>query len=504
LWASTDDGVVHVSRNEGETWENVTPNEMPEWAYVGNVELSTHDPDTVYVSATRFKLSDYKPYLFKSSDSGRTWAVISKSLPQNEITRVVREDIKKPGLLFTGTETGIFVSNNDGDTWDRMQGKFPVVPVYDLKIKDDDLVVATHGRSFWILDDISPLRSVSVNRSNCELIAPRAAIRQNIHWSAGIFNGDGKDYSPAFGVNGTSYMTELPDGRKERKYLDTGENPPLGAILYYWLDEKFVGKDVKILIKDSLGKTIANCGLTNKKADDCRKPSSFEGLNRFIWDLTEDAPIGLDDSLKVKKYEPFSKEGGGPPGVKVKPGKYQVVLDVDGTVKEHELEVISDPRIEVSEEDFSLQHDLYESVASKLSDLNIAVNRIRLMKQQLQNMHKIIPDESGKVDVLVEQLGNIEGRLIDTKRETPRDVLRHAAGFDDTLINLLWVIKIADTKPPAQTKEVTDDVFLKVDSVLAELDNLISKDIADFNVLIAKASPPAISASSVGAPKTGW
>ena len=176
--------------------------------------------------------------------------MISKSLPQNEITRVVREDIKKPGLLFTGTETGIFVSNNDGDTWDRMQGKFPVVPVYDLKIKDDDLVVATHGRSFWILDDISPLRSVSVNRSNCELIAPRAAIRQNIHWSAGIFNGDGKDYSPAFGVNGTSYMTELPDGRKERKYLDTGENPPLGAILYYWLDEKSVGKDVKILIKD--------------------------------------------------------------------------------------------------------------------------------------------------------------------------------------------------------------------------------------------------------------
>ncbi|MGY8984795.1 MAG: hypothetical protein ACKVHG_09445, partial [Sphingomonadales bacterium] len=318
------------------------------------------------------------------------------------------------------------------------------------------------------------------------------------------FNGDGKDYSPAFGVNGTSYMTELPDGRKERKYLDTGENPPLGAILYYWLDEKSVGKDVKILIKDSLGKTIANCGLSNKKTDDPRKPSSFEGLNRFIWDLTEDSPIGLDDSLKVKKYEPFSKEGGGPPGAKVTPGKYQVILDVDGDVKEHKLEVISDPRIEVSEEDFSLQHDLYESVASKLSDLNIAVNRIRLMKQQLQNMHKIIPDEGGKVDILVEQLGKIEGRLIDTKRETPRDVLRHAAGFDDTLINLLWVIKIADTKPPSQTKEVTDDVFLKIDSVLTELDDLISKDIADFNVLIAKASPPAISASSVGAPKTGW
>ena len=504
LWASTDDGLVHVSRNEGGTWENVTPNDMPEWAYVGNVEISTHDPDTVYISATRFKLSDYKPYLFKSTDSGRTWSMISKSLPQNEITRVVRVDIKQPGLLFTGTETGIFISNNDGETWERMQGKFPVVPVYDLKIKDADLVVATHGRSFWILDDISPLRSIPSSTSNCALIAPRAAIRQNIHWSAGLFNGDGKDYSPAFGVSGTSYITELPDGRKERKYLDTGENPPLGAILYYWLDEKSVGKDVKISVKDSLGKIVANCDSSNKKSDDHRKPTSYVGLNRFIWDLTEDGPIGLDNSLKVKKYEPFSKEGGGPSGAKVNPGKYNVTLDVNGDVKDHELEVICDPRIEVSEEDFALQHDLYRSIVSKLSELNIAVNRIRLMKQQLQNMHKIIPDESRKVDILVEQLDKIEGQLIDTKRETPRDVLRHAAGFDDTLINLLWVVKIADTKPPSQTKEVTDDVFFKVDTILMALDNLISTDISEFNVLIAKASPPAISASSIGAPKTGW
>ena len=166
MWASTDDGLVHVTRDEGKNWENVTPKDMPEWAYIGNVEISLHDPDTIYISATRFKLSDYKPYLFKSSDSGKTWSSISESLPQNEITRVIRVDTKQPKLLFVGTETGIFVSNDDGDTWDRMKGKFPVVPVYDLKIKDDDLVVATHGRSFWILDDISPLRLVSSDSSS--------------------------------------------------------------------------------------------------------------------------------------------------------------------------------------------------------------------------------------------------------------------------------------------------------------------------------------------------
>jgi hypothetical protein len=385
-----------------------------------------------------------------------------------------------------------------------MKGKFPVVPVYDLKIKDDDLVVATHGRSFWILDDISPLRLVSSDSSSVGLIAPRATIRQNIHWSVGIFNGDGKDYSPAFGVSGASYLTELPNGKKERKYLDTGENPPLGAILYYWLDKKSSGKDVKILVKNSSGQVVANCDSSNKKAAENRKPSSDEGLNRFVWDLTEDGPISLDNSLKVKKYEPFSKDGGGPAGAKVEPGQYQIILSIDGNTTDHSLEVLCDPRIEVSEEDFALQHNLYTSVAAKLSELHIAVNRIRLMKQQLQNMHKIIPDESKTVDSLVEKLDMIEGQLIDTKRETPRDVLRHAAGFDDTLINLLWVIKIADAKPPSQTKEVTEDVFSKVDRILKNLEDLISNDISDFNVLIAKASPPAISASSVGAPKTGW
>lgn len=504
LWASTDDGLVHVTRDEGKNWENVTPKDMPEWAYIGNVEISLHDPDTIYISATRFKLSDYKPYLFKSSDSGKTWSSISESLPQDEITRVIRVDTKQPKLLFVGTETGIFVSNDDGDTWDRMKGKFPVVPVYDLKIKDDDLVVATHGRSFWILDDISPLRLVSSDSSSVGLIAPRATIRQNIHWSVGIFNGDGKDYSPAFGVSGASYLTELPNGKKERKYLDTGENPPLGAILYYWLDKKSSGKDVKILVKNRSGQVVANCDSSNKKAAENRKPSSDEGLNRFVWDLTEDGPISLDNSLKVKKYEPFSKDSGGPAGAKVEPGQYQIILSIDGNTTDHSLEVLCDPRIEVSEEDFALQHNLYTSVAAKLSELHIAVNRIRLMKQQLQNMHKIIPDESKTVDSLVEKLDMIEGQLIDTKRETPRDVLRHAAGFDDTLINLLWVIKIADAKPPSQTKEVTEDVFSKVDRILKNLEDLISNDISDFNVLIAKASPPAISASSVGAPKTGW
>ena len=141
---------------------------------------------------------------------------------------------------------------------------------------------------------------------------------------------------------------------------------------------------------------------------------------------------------------------------------------------------------------------------AKLSELNIAVNRTRLMKQQLQNMHKIMPEESKRIDKLTDTLDNLEGKLIDNKRETPRDVLRHEAGLDDTLINLLWVIKIADSKPPLQTKEVAEDVFEQVDKILVDLESIVDNDIVSFNELIAKASPPAISAKSIGAPKTGW
>jgi hypothetical protein len=504
LWASTDDGLVHVTRDGGTKWENVTPENMPEWAYVGNVEISSHDPDTVYLSATRFKLSDYKPYLFVTKDSGKTWSSISDSFPQNEITRVIRADIENPGLLFTGTETGIYVSSDDGKIWNRMGSNFPVVPVYDLRIKDSDLVVATHGRSFWILDDITPLRGLKQPSETVKLYDPRITVRQNIHWSAGLFNGDGKDYSPAFGVQGASYLTDSLDGRKKRKYLDTGENPPLGAIIYYWLDKEISNSNVRIEIKDKSGNSIVVCESNNEKLSNSRKPTAKEGLNRFVWDLTEDPPIKLDESLRSRKYEPFSKSEGGAAGAKVQPGDYSLVLTVNTVSREASVTVVKDPRIDTTDKDFEIQNALYKNITSKLSELNIAVNRIRLMKSQLGSIDKIIPAEAETASVLISELELLEGQLVDTKRETPRDVLRHPAGLDDTLQDLLWVVKIADARPPAQSHEVADDVFGKVDTILDKLDELVEDKIAKFNSVIAQASPPAVSGSSIGALKTGW
>ena len=187
IWASTDDGLVHVTRDDGASWQNVTPPELPELAYVGCVEISAHDADTVYVAATRYKLCDYKPYLFRTTDSGRTWQSIAGDFPVNEITRVIRADRVRKGLLFVGTETGIYVTLDDGQSWMRMQGGMPVVPVYDLKIKDADLIAGTHGRAFWILDDITPLRALADGSTGSRLIPPRETIRTKLHFGSHVW-----------------------------------------------------------------------------------------------------------------------------------------------------------------------------------------------------------------------------------------------------------------------------------------------------------------------------
>ena len=503
IWAATDDGLVHVTRNEGSTWKNVTPKDMPEWAYIGNIEISCHDPDTIYLSATRYKMSDYEPYLFKTSDSGKTWKKLNKTFPKNEITRVIRCDIKVPGLLFVGTETGIYTSLNDGKEWNRLSGKFPVVPVYDIKIKNSDLVVATHGRSFWILDNIEVFRHAMKLDGKFDIFPVPKTVRQNIHWSSGIFNGDGKDYSPAFGVSGASYMKTLADGKEERKYLDTGENPPNGAIIYFWLSNRVKNPNISIRIKNNKGKEIIEFG----NADDSKnKLKLIPGLNKFIWNLCEQGPIEQDKSLIKSKYEPFSKSAklAGGSGVKVMPGTYQIELKVNESSKAISFEVIKDPRVMASKNDLEEQYNLAVDITNKLSELHIALNRIRLMSSQLEHMLRVTPDKKTTIENLILDLKKIEGSLVSINKETPSDVLRHPAGLDDTLKDLLSLIIIADAKPPKQSEEVSRGVFIKVDKILDDLDKLVETKVKKFNSDIGKLKPPVITAQSIFAPKTGW
>ena len=399
---------------------------------------------------------------------------------------------------FVGTETGIFVSADDGGSWARMQSGFPVTPVYDMRIKHGDLIVATHGRSFWILDDLSPLRAPVSG-----LIAPRETVRQCLNWSTGLFNGDGKDYSPAFGVEGASYTAKDADGRTRRHSLDVGENPPNGAILFYWLDDA-AGDDLLIEIHDADGGLCARFDAGDARLDINMKPTAHAGLNRFVWDLRDIPPVRLDRSLQDRPYTPFARESDGPPGVRVVPGVYTVSLTAGGKTTKQELTVVKDPRLDVSDVDLATQYKVARQLTDSLSDLYIGVNRIRMMRKQLTNLKLLVPSVDSEIEAAMLRLGEIEAQLIDVHRETPRDVLRHPAGLDDTLMDLRWTVLIADAKPPLQVAELTALVTGKVTTLLDELDTHVEGPLAALNATVAEIGAPAVSAASIGAPKTGW
>jgi hypothetical protein len=491
IWASTDDGLVHVTRDDGKRWSQVTPKGMPKLAYVGCVEISAHDADTVYVAATRYKLADYRPHLFRTRNGGRSWQSIDGDLPRNEITRVVRADPVRAGLLFVGTETGVFYSLNDGRNWSRMAGGLPVAPVYDLKLKGSDLVAATHGRSFWILDDISPLRALGSDRGKAQLVPPRETIRSRLAWSAGTGNSKrGISYSPAFGIGAATEVVTLPDGSSARKHLDVGENPPNGAIVYYWLPATFKGA-VVLTFTDADGHPVNRFASEGPDTPAARRPAVKPGLNRFVWDLRQRGPSKLDATLVVRKNKPLAEENDDTPGPIVPPGRYRVVLEAQGTRLEAELVVVKDPRVKTAQRAFDQQSALLRSLYAKLSSLNDAVNTIRRIKRQLLDLPPRLGNGGGalcdRAKALVGQLEGIEGLLVDVKRESPRDILRHPAGLNDTLVDLISVVAIADEAPTSPARQVSEEIMAKVDAAIARLDGLAAGEVASLNAALRDA-----------------
>ncbi len=490
IWASTDDGLVHVTRDAGKAWKNVTPKALPELAYVGCVEISPHHADTIYLAATRYKLADYKPYLFKSSDGGRNWKSIKGDLPAGEITRVVRADPVRKGLLYIGTETGVFFSLDDGAHWTRMAGGFPVVPVYDLKLKDSDLIAATHGRSFWVLDDVTALRGMADGRKSTRLFAPRTAIRTKLHWSAGANVRGGIAYGPAFGIDGSMLVIDKADGSKGREFLDVGENPPNGAIVYYWLAEDAT-KPVVLTVRDGAGRRIVAYSSDDKAAPPQRRPGTKRGLNRFVWDLKYPGPTKLDSALAPPRPKPLVPDPENPSGPAVVPGAYAVDLAVGDKSWSAKFTVAKDPRLGTSAAAYAAQFALHKELIASLSKLNAAVNRLRTMKRQLGelggNAGKPQRGMKSRAKALVERLSAIESILVDPKRMSARDVLRHPAGLNDTLLDMIAMTTTADAAPTTQTRAVSQEIMGKIDEQIAKLDALVARDIAPLNAMLAKA-----------------
>jgi photosystem II stability/assembly factor-like uncharacterized protein len=501
FWAGSDDGLIHISRDNGETWQDVTPEDLPQWALISIIEPSPHDAATAYVAATCYKLDDFQPYLFKTNDYGATWTKITDGIRADDFTRVIREDPGRRGLLFAGTETGLYVSFDDGTHWQDLRLNLPVVPIHDLCIKDSDLIAATHGRSFWVLDDITPLRQMSeeVQNSPVHLFEPRPVIR---FMTVGGFSqapASGLYYRKTDAFTITTIRKQKPNGETVDWNLDAGQNPPDGVIVVYYLREK-PEQEVKLSFFDAQGNEIRSFS-SEEKQDEQKVPGANDkekkekrvpgeaGTNRFVWDLRYPG---------AKKVDGFAGGDNVYLGPVVAPGRYQVRLSVGDEVRSAFFEVRKDPRVVASQEDLEAQCALLLRVRDKLSETHDAITMLRDARQQVedwvrrthgQNNHEAI-EEAGTS--LKEKLTAIEEELIQVKAAARQDTLNYPARLNAKLGGLIGVISSADAAPTQQAYAVFDDLSARVNEQLQRLQNLIETDLQAFNNLLRESGAPAV------------
>lgn len=364
LWAGTDDGLVQISRDSGANWKNVTPKDMPRFGLVNTIEPSPHDPGRAFLSVTAYRTDDYRPYIYRTDDYGQTWALLTdgNGIPAHHFIRVMREDPERKGLLYAGGEFGLYVSFDDGRRWQSLQLNMPVTPVTDLVVSQGDLVLSTNGRSFWILDDVTPLRELAAARiTTAHLFTPRDTYR--VQTSA-----EEADDPYVFGECCVANARDLYAGaRIERHQL--GEDPPDGAIVYASFPQ-VPTEPVALSILDAGGRVIRTLFDTSKAGE--KSPRIVAGLNRFNWDLrTEPVSVGV---------------AGGVAGQKVVPGAYQVSLAIGTTSQTAALKVLMDPRlarIHLTTQDFQTQYDLLAQIGGALAEVQGAATTIRAQRARL-------------------------------------------------------------------------------------------------------------------------
>lgn len=503
FWAGSDDGLIHISRDNGETWQNITPGELPEWNLISIIEPSPHDPATAYVAATCYKRDDFSPYLFKTSDYGATWTKITDGIPDADFTRVIREDPLRQGLLYAGTETGIYVSFDAGEHWQPLQLNLPVVPIHDLAVKDSDLIAATHGRAFWILDDITPLREISedIQNSPAHLFAPRPTVR---YMTVGGFSqvpASGKFYRKTGVTTITAIHKQKADGETVDVNLDAGQNPPDGVIVTYYLKQK-PSEEVQLVFLDAQGKEIRRFSsivqpeppsTTSKNKENKEKKErcvpSEAGTNRFIWDMRYSG---------ASKVDGFAGGDAVLLGPVAAPGVYQVRLIVGDQEQDAAFEIQKDHRVVATQEELEAQFTLRLRIRDKLSETHDALNKLRDMRKQVEEWERRVREQASQKAVveagkaIVEKFTSIEEELIQVKAKVRQDTLNYPAKLNVKLAALGGVVASADAAPTESMYALFDDLTARIDVQLKRLQEVIEVDVQAFNALIHEIGVPAI------------
>src|SRR5213082_3061139 len=469
LWAGSDDGLIHVSTDDGAHWTNVSP-KMPEWSTVDSIEASPHDGKTAYAEIDRHKLDDFKPYIFKTADLGKTWTSIVNGIPDGAFVHAVREDPKKAGLLYAGSELGVYVSFDSGAHWQPLQLNLPRSPVHDLVVKDDDLVVGTHGRAFWVLDNLTPLRQLSAQSANSDFIL----------------------YQPE-----TALRLHYPEEFDKRQPV--GDNPPAGAMIDYYL--KTAPKDeVTLDILDAQGKVVRHLSSKEKKngaqppewpdrVERAKTIPANEGMNRFAWDLRYDDPVQIPGAFYP---------GNGPKGPLALPGEYQVKLTVSGKSQNTPLHLAIGPRTKGAEPALQKQFDLSKRVNDRISELHQAVNEIREVKSQIQSLHKQFEDDPRlkaaltAADDLDHKMSDVEQKLIQVNMKGSEGNLAFPNMLNERFDTFSHAIEAGDAEPTKPQLDVFQTLSSQLEDQLKNWAQLKNEDVSKVSELVKQANLPAL------------
>lgn len=448
IWTGSDDGLVHITTNGGENWTNVTPKKMPEWMMINCIEVDPFTPGGAYLVGTRYKLGDYTPYIYKTEDYGKNWKLLTNGISAEHFTRALRADPKRKGLLYTGTENGMYISFNDGKNWEPFQLNLPIVPITDLTIKNDNLIAATQGRSFWLIDDLTPFHQINES----------------------IISKDNFLFKPmdSYRISGSKRISKT-----------AGQNHPGGAIINYYLKETSKKDTINLSFYSKSGDHIKTFSTKPNKTQKEEELKVKKGANQFNWNLQ------YQDAEKVKGMILWWASLKGP---KALPGNYIVKLSKNGNIEsEQNFTLLKDPRSTTSNEDLQSQFNFIIEIQEKLTETHKTLKNITKVKTKIKNLKTSITDKKLNkeiielADSIVERLTAYENNLYQTKSKSNQDPLNFPIKLNNKLAHLNSLSSMGDFKPTDQSIAFKNEIFIQIDIELKKIYSIFGNDIEVLN-----------------------
>jgi photosystem II stability/assembly factor-like uncharacterized protein len=447
IYTGSDDGLVHVSKDNGNNWENITPKKMPEWMMINCIEVDPFTKGGAYIVGTKYKSGDYKPYIYKTENYGKSWELLVNGIEEESFTRALRADPKRKGLLYAGTEKGMYISFDDGKNWESFQQNLPIVPITDLAIKNDNLIAATQGRSIWIIDDLTPIHQLSKKTEKDVLLYKP------------------KDAYNLAGGNGRSSKT-------------AGTNHAGGVNISYYIKE-IKEKDVVAIsifdVNNNLIKTFSTKPDKEKKEE---KLTVKDGNNQFNWDMMYDGAETVEGMIL------WWASLNGPMAL---PGNYKVELSVNDIKKSENFTILRNPMSEATENDMKAQFDFINDINKKMSEIHKALKNVKKIRSQVEVLKKSIQDKKTHKDLidfadkLVKEMTTIEETLYQTKSKSGQDPLNYPIRLNNKLAHLNSLTRIGNYAPTNQAIDFKNDIVKEIDIELKKLYSLFDNDVKELN-----------------------